>query len=284
MAGECLIIGSTGFLGSHLAGILAESGISFDCLNRHPPANPSHTPQQSFAWEEFDSISDDYASVFLTAATVPDDKTQFSFELNAANVIVPYRVAEHFAKSTLIFASSASVYGTPSGLPIKETTSHHHLSAYGYSKLAGEVAIQHHHDWRILRFSSLYGEGMNDSTFIPRILFDAIQRRRITLAGKGERQQNYLHVKDASLMLLCAARSKTSGIFNAVSPRSHSNLEVANLICESFPETKIAFSGTDSSPSFVYDHSKWSQQMPYQPSVSIENGLNSLIQHASQPN
>ncbi|MGB0154939.1 MAG: NAD-dependent epimerase/dehydratase family protein [Verrucomicrobiales bacterium] len=282
MAGECLIIGSTGFLGSQLAVSLSNAGISFDCLDRSPSQHPNITSSQAFHLPDLESLSNHYSAVFLTAAMIPDDKDRFSPELVEANIDLPRRVASQFPNSVLTFASSASVYGIPAENPIVESSPHNKLSAYGYSKLAGETSLMHHSNCRILRFSSLYGEGMRPDTFLPSIVADANQLNSINLLGNGSRQQNYLHVKDASNMMLSAAQNDCTGVFNAVSDRSHSNLEVARIICELLPETKIEFSGKDDSPSFLYDNSKWSSHIPYQPSISLASGLSAYIQNAHQ--
>ena len=282
MAGECLIVGSTGFLGSQLAVSLSHAGISFDCLDRSPSRHPGVTPKQTFHLPDLESLSDHYSAVFLTAAMIPDDKARFSPELVEANIDLPRRVASQFPNSVLTFASSSSVYGTPAKSPIVESSPHNGLSAYGYSKLAGETSLMHHRNCRILRFSSLYGEGMRPGTFLPSILADATQLNSINLLGDGSRQQNYLHVRDASNMMLSAAQNDCTGVFNAVSDRSHSNLEVARIICEFLPETKIEFSGKDNSPSFLYDNSKWSSHIPYQPSISLASGISACIQNAYQ--
>lgn len=228
--------------------------------------------------DQLHHCKDSFDIVFLLSAFIP-----YSSKLNPdrkyidTNVVLPLHISELFKSAKLIFASSVAVYGEPQGIIVEET-GFNNPDLYGLSKISGEFIIRHHPCYAILRFSSLYGEGMKKSTFLPSIVRDAQQSNAITLFGKGERLQDYLHVRDAAQYCINAALYGSNDIFLGVYGASYSNREVAEMVQKNVKGScEIFFKGADSSPSFIYDNRFSRLKLGCVPKYSLQEGIRELF-------
>lgn len=141
------------------------------------------------------------------------------FQVNIGGLITLMQVMQAAGCFTLVFSSSATVYGSPDVLPIPETAPRGHTSPYGYTKLVCEEIIEQAHRadprWRcgVLRYfnpvgadaSGLIGEDPADipnnlMPFIAKVASDALPEIQVfgndypTPDGTGVR--DYIHVSD----------------------------------------------------------------------------------------
>ncbi len=267
-----LVLGASGFLGTSLCELLASEGV--DAASRvSGPAERLH----HFDIQNLEQIPQDYTHVYHLAAEIPYGSMEvISRSMVEANVGLTERVVQHFPRSRIIFASSVSVYGTPCRDCIDESHPFNQPSAYAMTKLAAETVVSSASDYCILRLPSLYGVGMKQPTFIPRILEQARNHGTIRVFGDGSRKQNYLHVRDAALMFKTAGESNCRGAYNAVAPRSHSNKEVAELVAQ-LCGAKVVYENEDRSPSYEFSHSRWKEAFGVLPGISLQEGLSELV-------
>jgi UDP-glucose 4-epimerase len=265
------VIGSTSFLGGALVRELARGSVQVSVMNR--ARDPQFAGEQH-TLDQLEALDASFEQVFLLAAQVPYGRmNEPSAELTEANVMLPCRVARQLRDCRLIFASSVSVYGTPLELPVTEDHPYHRPSAYGVSKLAGELAVQACREHVVLRFSSLYGPRMRAATFVPRIIRDARQHGRIVLQGDGARTQDYLFVDEAAAMLAAAGRGRQTGVFNAVSGAATSNRDVAAAVADACGGVRIEYQGEDTTPSAAYSRSRWDAAFDPVARVGLREGI-----------
>ncbi|MCX6296971.1 MAG: NAD-dependent epimerase/dehydratase family protein, partial [Bacteroidetes bacterium] len=119
--------------------------------------------------------------------------------------------------------------------------------------------------------------GMNESTFLPRIILSALREKSIKIFGNGGRLQNYIHVSDVAELFLRAAQQHTNNTYLAVAERSYSNFELASLVKKELLDVEISFVGEDSSCSFLYDGKFSYGSLQYKPQKSIHEGIIELI-------
>ena len=180
-----------------------------------------------------------------------------------------------FPIARVVFASTVSVY-SPQHLPIDETIVPRPLNSYGASKIRGEEAVKRHSNAVIVRFSSLYGPGMRTSTFLPILVRQALYDRELRLWGLGQRMQDYLHVRDAAMMLVRAAASPSRGPLLGVYGTSFSNIAIAKMLSGLCGDVPIRFvQAEDSSPSFRYSASASHQIMKFEPQRSHPSAIRS---------
>lgn len=278
MQKRILVIGGSGFLGSTLCRILHAAGDQVFAIVRQPDAEK---PWAQYPVGALNTLPDDFDLIYQLAAHIPyGAMNSFSPALIESNLSLPLLVARRFQRTRLVNASSVAVYGTPLWLPVTEDHPYNRPSAYALSKLAGEVAVAAHPEQITLRFSSLYGAGMTARSFLPLIIEQARQVKRITLFGNGSRTQDFLHVRDAAQMLVVAGAGKGTGICNAVNGRAISNLEAAQTVSVLCPGVEIVFTGEDSTPSCAYSSDRWHALFPPVDTTDLVTGLQEMIAHA----
>jgi len=111
-------------------------------------------------------------------------------------------------ESTLVFPSSAAVYGVTDRLPMVEDMLLRPTSPYGVHKKIAEELVAEYAKWFglktiVVRLFSVYGEG-----FRKQLLWDACQkimRDDSNFFGTGEETRDWLHVSDAADLLLQAS-------------------------------------------------------------------------------
>ncbi len=123
---------------------------------------------------------------------------------SAANVLEYIRVCQPAA--TLVFPSSAAVYGEKDDGPIKESESLSPVSPYGfYKKITEELCESYAGNFNlsvaVIRFFSLYGNGLK-----KQLLWDACTKlssdsKEVAFLGTGKETRDWLHVDDAVALI-----------------------------------------------------------------------------------
>lgn len=175
------------------------------------------------------------------------------YENNVAGSVCLFRVMAKYGVKTLVFSSSATVYGDPATVPIREDFPLSATNPYGRSKLMIEEILRDlaksDPSWRIalLRYfnpvgahsSGLIGEDPNGipNNLVPYIAQVADGRReRLTVFGNdyptidGTGMRDYIHVVDLAIghvkTLDKLVGSGGLHTFNLGTGRSHSVLEM----------------------------------------------------------
>lgn len=273
-----LIVGANGFLGRNLIQKCLFKNWNVTCVYH---SQHDHIPPicKRYSYNQIDKIKSKYDTVFLIAAVIPygnfDRPTQQLFQ---ANIKLPLLVATKFSESKVVFSSSCSVYGVH-GTEVSEFSSFNNPSLYGLTKISAESIVRFHQNYQIVRYPSLYGQGMNQTTFLPTIVREAKKLKRITLFGNGSRFQNYLHVHDAVEYLLAAAARTESGVYLGVDYKSYSNVEVAKIVKRYVPDCSIRLVGKDESPSYRYNNTLSQKLLKYKPCILLENGIQDVMNY-----
>ncbi len=231
-----LLVGSKGMLAHALRRSLARRGLACTGVD-----------QENCDITDRDSVNATFRRVSPTlvlncAAYTAVDKAEQEEDLaTRINGQGPGNLAaacrEHGA--TLVHYSTDFVFDGQGTRPYREEDPPKPVSAYGRSKLAGEVAIGNsgHADWLILRTSWLYGPaGEAGSRPFPKIILDAAK------AGKPLRVVNdqrgtptfTFDLAEATLDLL---EKGARGLFHATNGGETSWFDFAQATCECFQVT-----------------------------------------------
>ena len=143
---------------------------------------------------------------------------------------------------TVIFASSAAVYGEPKMLPIDEDHALKPLSPYGESKMSGEALLDSFNTQKkiknvvSLRFFNIFGEGQNPTYagVITKFAERLSQGLPPIIYGTGEQTRDFISVNDVNIAILLAMRANISGVFNIGSGRPTSINELARNMIKMF--------------------------------------------------
>ena len=254
-----LITGSSGFLGSKLHHQKSSSGINdLRLFDKDTPTLPS----------------ENFSNVFHLAALV-NYNIQESKALFENNVLFTESICKKYPDSKIVLSSTVSVYPI-SKIELTELSQVGTTKPYALSKLWAEQIVKTQNKYSIIRFSSLYGENMKETTLIPIYVNQALKDGIIEVWGDGSRRQNYIHVDDACNLLEAAMKNKTNGLYLGVGEKEWSNLEIAEIIGGEIG-AKIKFVGEDQSPSFKYNNEITRSNLDWMSKTNLEIGIKQYI-------
>lgn len=209
-----------------------------------------------------------------------------------SNVLVTrkllYSVQEYAPDAKFIFMSSASVYGNPPELPIREEFALNPISPYALHKLIVENICsyfirQFSLDVRILRIFSTYGNGLKKQIF-----WDMGQKIKNTgclkLFGTGHETRDFIHISDLAkvIILIMEAPKKDIYIYNVANGKEVEISEIAKIFCQ-----KMGYSNDIISFSQITragNPSNWRaditriQDLGYQEKVGLSEGIESYVE------
>ena len=226
---QAVVVGASGFIGSHLVDGLLAAGYRVKALARHLPglispvaqANPALTlsplsMSDGLALQEAMEGADlvfHLASGSLPQSSNRDPQADVQVNLlGALKVLEAARQAQ--VKRLVMVSSGGTVYGAPQQVPIPETHPTEPTCSYGICKLAIEkyVALYrqlHGLDGLVLRVANPYGERQRlDATqgVVPVFLGKALRGEPLQIWGDGSTVRDFLHISDVVTALLAAAR------------------------------------------------------------------------------
>jgi len=291
---KILIIGSKGFIGSHVLEHLSNCGHEVWGCDVVTDYTSEHYLQVDATNADFNSLFEqqqfDVCVNCSGAASVPDSflNPRRDFQLNTANVFaILSAILLHNKNCRFINLSSAAVYGNPLSLPIREDAPLQPLSPYGMHKKMSEQILKEFTDWYGLktcsmRIFSAYGAGLQKQIFWDTHRKMA-QSDKAVFWGTGEETRDYIHVCDIAKVIELS-------IHNA--PFQAEAINVANGVqvtikqaVELFAELYhykgiVAFNKEvrEGDPRFWEADTSVIRSWGYQPSRSLRQGLQEYIE------
>lgn len=202
-----LIIGASGFIGSHLDDFFSAQGTKVFRCDARPLTGKDHFIQ-------VDKFNPDYIPVIQS--TQPDiciyaggngnvplslRDPAMDYVLNTTDVWkILFALKEIKPNCKFIHISSAAVYGNPDRLPIAENAHIHPLSPYGWHKFMSELVCKEFFTLYgiptlSMRVFSVYGERLKKQLF-----WDLYQKFRndpeVALFGTGQETRDFIYISD----------------------------------------------------------------------------------------
>jgi UDP-glucose 4-epimerase len=221
------IIGSNGFIGSHLIQHISQNGghhvylFGKNKINRLNNDLPYYQID-SLDKDEFDFIFSKIDIVYyLASATIPSSSWE-NPSIEIENNLIPFlsfidNVSTLTIKKIVFVSSAGTVYG-PSLQKVKEDADKNPFSPYGIIKLTIEHFLNYNKlkngiNFDIYRISNAYGEGQDTSkglgiinTFIENI----IRKGQVQIYGDGNNVRNYIYIHDVAKLLSHSINSELS--------------------------------------------------------------------------
>ena len=198
MKDKVVVIGGSGFLGSHLADALAEAGYAVSIFDvRQSPWLRQDQEMILGDIRDEEALRDCIAGaryVYHLAGIADIGEAARSPRVTVEhNIIGSTAVLQSCLQAKverILFASTLYVYSQQG-------------SFYRVSKQAVELLIEAYHErfgleYTILRYGSLYGPRAQEWNGLKRYVTQAVRQGRIDYPGTGEERREYIHVIDAA--------------------------------------------------------------------------------------
>lgn len=241
---KIVILGHSGFIGSHLERQISESG-NWDVIGRSLPDIDLTNPDQASQLSPYFTPE----TVLVLAAAV---KRQFgdtleAFRQNMAIVENICRLLETCPIKRIIFMSSAAVYGEETeNTSISEQTPVNPTSYYGINKYTAErllkkaCAANQQTSLVCLRPPLVYGPGDRGRTYGPSgFSAAALEGTPITLWGDGKELREFIYIKDLCRLIEYLANSEFEGELNVVSGTAYCFADVTTILKRKLPGLEV---------------------------------------------
>lgn len=294
-----IVTGGAGFLGTHLCRRLKDEGHSLKIIDLVP--NP-----------EFDTIIADVRDRDLMKEHIRDAELVFHLAAKieaGESVKNPQLFIDHNINGTLsvldamvengitsvIFSSTAAVYGEPIRVPIFEDDRTIPINPYGMTKLAVEgllssYVVTHGLTAIALRYFNLYGPEEHhepETHAIPRFIKQIHTDQEVTVWGSGEHKRDYIYITDVieahiKALLLSQDQPHQYHYCNLSTENPASVLDIVHII-ERVMQKKAQVTHFEDRPGdplvLVADASKARKLLGWSSEIDLERGLSETVNY-----
>lgn len=307
MSRKALILGAGGFIGSHLARHLLESGWEVTAVVRDP-SSPVVVRRLQGVAGDMDLVQADAASPEALDRLVVGQDAVFPFagrsgatasmeapldDLDAngrGQLAVLEALRRRNPDARVVFPGSRLQYGRCERLPVTEDHPQRPLSIYGVHKVLGEqyhclYLNTHGIPSTILRISNPYGpfQDRPDSHFgvVGTFLACASRAQDIELYGGGRQLRDYVYIDDlCRLCELSVTRTEAIGhVFNASGPEPVSLRQMAEAVLATVGRGRVVFAdwpadvATVETGDYFGDTGRAGRVLGWTPKVGLADGL-----------
>ncbi len=283
MVKKAIVLGSSGFLGSHVADALSASGVEVTLFDiKESPYKQPNQKQIIGDILDIDSVEKaisghDYVYHMAGIADI-DECYKRPVDTVKFNILGTTHVLEACVKQKverLIFASSAYVYS--------QSGSFYRASKQACENLIEAYKEKYNLEYVILRYGSLYGPRSDRRNSLFRICEDALTNHEVDYKGTGEEKREFIHVYDASSMSvqILSEEFKNQNIMLTGADRINYRdllLMVSEIMHD---KVKINFleptSGTHYKQSPYSFNPKFAKKLSVNPRVDLGQGLINLL-------
>jgi UDP-glucose 4-epimerase len=296
---RCLVLGGSGFLGSHLVELLLEEGVQVRVYSRSASSYSRLAPLA----HKIELVGGDIRAskalanavegcdyvYHLIGTTVPATSNRdpvFDIETNVVPALRLLEVCAEAKVKQIIFPSSGgTVYGDTGREPIPETHPAEPRSSYGITKLTIERHLELFHrlhglDYAVLRISNVYGPRLpvrGEQNAVGVFLTRLGRGEPVVVWGDGSVTRDYVYVADVARAFRAALGQRSPfKIFNVGTGIGTPLLELiaqmervvgcrANIVRQSARKIDI--------PINILDSSRARQHLGWEAKTSLEAGL-----------
>ena len=255
---RCFVSGVAGFIGSHLAERLLADGHEVIGVDAFTGYYARSLKEQNLegprSWERFTFVEGNLLKLDLISLLAGVDwifhqagqagvrSMLDEDEYRRQNITATERLLDAAYcvgdVQRLIYASSSSVYGDATTLPVNEKVTPHPISCYGMTKREGERRCKAAYTLGvptvILRYFTVYGARQRPDMAFHQFFRAVLDHQPIVIYGDGQQTRDFTHVADVVEANIQAASSSgaVGQILNIAGGSPASLLEVAQLLEE----------------------------------------------------
>ena len=298
--GKIIITGGAGFIGSHIADAFVLRGDKVHVVDNYAAGKREDRINSSVTYHEVDIRDYEAFAPIVAGAThvfheAALPRVQFSiehptetFEVNLMGTINTLRAAHEGGVKRVVIASSGSVYGDQTVMPLVETMTPQPKSPYGLQKHMSELACRL---WSevyglstiALRYFNVYGSRMDPNGAYALAIAKFIKQRKegkpITVWGDGSHSRDFTHVRDVVDANIRAAETAKAGKGEVINIGAGRNVKVSELA--TLIGGPVVYEEERLEPAnALADNSRARELLDWKPSVTLENGIAELKKEA----
>lgn len=309
-----LVTGGAGFIGSHLCERLLSEGYEVICIDNfddfYSPTLKEQNIAQALKHKKFELVKGDILdkellhNIFSThsitqiihLAALPGARASINspdryVEVNVKGTIDLLEVVKHYPIKQFVFGSSSSVYGVNENLPFSEDDpTESQISPYGVAKKMAELYCKTYHSLyhipiTILRFFTIYGERQRPDMAVRKFTESILKDKEIPVYGNDVTERDYTYIDECiDGIMLAIKKIFEFEIFNI---GRGNPIKLKDLIAIIGKKTGkrpkiISLPAQPGDVPITYaDISKTRKMLGYEPKISIEEGIDKLLQKYS---
>ena len=303
-----LVTGAAGFVGSHLAERLVALGqhvVGVDCFTDYYARDLKERNLSAlrasprFRLVEGDLVTTDLASLLDGVSVVYHQAAQAGVRASWGttfesythhNVLATQRLLEAVKDARhvrrFVYASSSSVYGMTTDLPMRETSLPRPFSPYGVTKLAAEHLVElYRQNFGVstvsLRYFTVYGPRQRPDMGFHKFISALLRGEALTVFGSGAQTRDFTYIDDIVAANLAAGeRDGVEGVYNVGGGSRVALNEVLETMAE-LAGVALQLNRIEDQPGDVQhteaDTTRARELLGYAPSVSLREGLSRHI-------
>ena len=303
MSGRVLVTGAAGFIGSHVCERLLTDGTAVRGVDSFTDYYPRTLKEANLRDLEkdarFELVEADLAFADLSPMLDGVDAVchlaaqagvraswgeTFHTYLDC-NVRSTQRLLEAVKErgiTKFVYASSSSVYGETTDLPMRENGLTCPVSPYGVTKLAGEhLAVLYHRNYGVptvsLRYFTVYGPRQRPDMAFHRFIRAGLVGEPVTVYGDGRQTRDFTYVADTVDATVRALQAGVPGSVLNVGGGSRVSLNEALDAIEAVLGRRLDRRYVERARGDVTDtlaeNARAREELGFRPSVALEEGL-----------
>lgn len=294
------LTGGTGFVGSHLRSALTDRDVPVTLLAREGESVQTHRTEQvehgDVTTPETPSLSGHDVVIHLAAQTSIEaaiEEPSATWGVNADGTLHVLEAAREASVDRFLYASTASVYGLPTYLPIDESHPTNPAEPYGASKLAGDglarsYASSYNLDTIVARIFNAFGPRQPTHNVVPSIISQALDGERVEL-GNLSPARDFIYVRDVVDALITILEQGDPGTpYNIGRGDSVSVGEMAELVANEVDHDIDVVSTADRQrsddveiPKHVADISRL-RRLGWKPKYDVSEAIQETVERESE--
>jgi dTDP-glucose 4,6-dehydratase len=239
-----------------------------------------------------EALSDVEAVVHFAAESHVDRSIDDAAPFITTNVLgtqVLLEAARKAGVKRFVHVSTDEVYGALGNEgKFSETTPFRPRSPYSASKAAGDLLAQAY--WEtyrlpavVVRPSNNYGPYQFPEKFIPVMVTNLMEGRRIPVYGRGENVRDWLHVDDCCRAIeLVLEGGRPGEAYNIGGESERHNIDVAKLVVKQMGLGEDAIEYVSDRPGhdfrYALDNTKIERELGWRPATRFDDGLRRTVQ------
>jgi len=281
-----LLLGGGGFIGAHLAALLARSGADVSVLSRSASLRLSepgvrHLRADLSAPPSWPTLDADVVVHLATQGTSLRDALAVDAEVALARHAI--EVARRASAAHFVFFGSADEYGAAAA-PQREDRERLPLNWYGKAKarcsdLILESAASSGFAATVLRPFSVYGTGQPARMFIGGAVHAAVSRTPFRMS-LGTQIRDFVHVDDVAAAVAEAIARRAAGVFNVGTGVGTALIDAVERLRAIAPDLEIVRGDSvapSDPPALVADTSRARALLGWEARTSLDAGLRKML-------